>query len=546
MKRAYFLKISPTCDNNCFFCHHLDKKSNKFKSLRDIAEELNFAKKSGLDSVRLSCNAEKRDDLEEILQLIKKNNFISILETAAKKFADINFLRKIDPFVDHYELYLNFFDPFFRQDVNISKKDYDKFLAGFFNIAKFTQGKKLITPKVVISGKRENIYAIFRIIDKLSQTGQSRLKRLRLIIPFRLNREDEYCLPPLIFFPRGIAIVREYAREKGVEILANDYLEFNPLISQEDHLSLLNTENLKLKLEVKKYKNKPRFSVIIPTLNRKNSLKLVINSFLNQAYPKSKYEIIVIDDGSKDKTFEVIKKIKPPCNFKYFYWPREEIKLKSNFKEWARFYNRAGPARNIGIKYAQGEIILFNDDDVLVPPNCLKEHEKYHNMYPNIIVRGFRMLVPASFNFNQQKFINFISLDKLAKPERRLELAKELCRMYNLSKEGWQRVVTANLSIRKNYLDLAGGFSGDFIFWGSEDVDLGYRLRRFKMKFLWDNKIKVYHLEHPREFGGRLNELVTFWLGTNFLYRKYLDEEIINIFKEVILIKLDDMISIKK
>ena len=56
-----------------------------------------------------------------------------------------------------------------------------------------------------------------------------------------------------------------------------------------------------------------------------------------------------------------------------------------------------------------------------------------------------------------------------------------------------------------------------------------------------DDEIKVYHLEHSRESGGGLKELIAFWLGINILYRKYLDGEIFKTYSEAILVKLDDV-----
>ncbi len=300
-------------------------------------------------------------------------------------------------------------------------------------------------------------------------------------------------------------------------------LKYNPYLPKDP--DFFNVNKAKLEIDFKKYKNKPVFSVIIPTFNKKKSLELVLNSFFKQDYLKTSYEIIVIDDGSTDRTLESIKNIKPNCNFKYFYWPRKKIKVKKEYSQWARFYNRVGLARNIGLKNARGKIILFNDADILVNQNCLKKHQDYHNKYFNVIVRGFRMFLPRA---------NFIDR-KTACPEKSGREKKLCCRMYNLSKEGWYRVITSNLSVRKKYLDRICGFSHDFVFWGFEDVDLGYRLSRGpKLKLIWDDKIKVYHLWHPRESGSRAEDLLTLQVGANILYNKYLDEEIISVFDELI------------
>ena len=114
------------------------------------------------------------------------------------------------------------------------------------------------------------------------------------------------------------------------------------------------------------------------------------------------------------------------------------------------------------------------------------------------------------------------------------------CREYYPIGQAWHRVVTANLSLRKKYIEKAGGFGRDFVFWGSEDVDLGYRLGQLKMRLIWDDKIRVYHIHHPKESDLDLNVLC--WLGTNLLYRKYFDREIYDVYGENILRRLDNLI----
>ncbi|OQX85235.1 MAG: hypothetical protein B6D55_07685 [Candidatus Omnitrophica bacterium 4484_70.2] len=102
----------------------------------------------------------------------------------------------------------------------------------------------------------------------------------------------------------------------------------------------------------------PKVSVIIPTYNREKYLPEAINSVLNQTYKD--FEIIIVDDGSRDNTKEVVEsfmKKYPHIPIRYFY---QENK---------------GPAaaRNRGIKEAKGEYIAFLDSDDIWLPEMLKE-----------------------------------------------------------------------------------------------------------------------------------------------------------------------------
>lgn len=102
-------------------------------------------------------------------------------------------------------------------------------------------------------------------------------------------------------------------------------------------------------------KNLPFVSVIIPVFNDQTGIEKAINSILVQTYPKERFEIIVVDNGSTDRTRETVKKVK-------------DVKLYIADQ-------KKGPsiARNMGIKKAAGEIIAFTDSDCVADGNWLLE-----------------------------------------------------------------------------------------------------------------------------------------------------------------------------
>jgi len=103
-----------------------------------------------------------------------------------------------------------------------------------------------------------------------------------------------------------------------------------------------------------------KISVVIPTYNRKNVVMDSINSVLNQKSDLD-YEIIVSDDGSKDNTFELFKK----CDKRIHYI----------FNEKNRGVN---VARNIGIKHAKGDFIVFLDSDDMLTPDCFSKISEFY------------------------------------------------------------------------------------------------------------------------------------------------------------------------
>jgi len=62
--------------------------------------------------------------------------------------------------------------------------------------------------------------------------------------------------------------------------------------------------------KAKKIGTYPSVSIVIPAYNEETSIKDAIKSLLNLDYPKDRYEIIVVDDGSTDKTIDIVKEFK--------------------------------------------------------------------------------------------------------------------------------------------------------------------------------------------------------------------------------------------
>jgi len=100
---------------------------------------------------------------------------------------------------------------------------------------------------------------------------------------------------------------------------------------------------------------KPLISVIIPTLNEGKYIESTLKSIINQDY-KGKYEIIVADGMSRDKTVRIARK-----------FADKVIKVKQK---------GVSAGRNEGAKIAKGEILLFLDADTMLLFNSLTEINK--------------------------------------------------------------------------------------------------------------------------------------------------------------------------
>lgn len=104
----------------------------------------------------------------------------------------------------------------------------------------------------------------------------------------------------------------------------------------------------------------PYFSVIIPTYNREKVIAEAVQSVLDQTF--TDFEVIVIDDGSKDNSGEIVKELaKTDQRLRYIYQDNAE----------------RSRARNHGIRESKGEYICFLDSDDLFEKEHLAAFHDY-------------------------------------------------------------------------------------------------------------------------------------------------------------------------
>ena len=102
-------------------------------------------------------------------------------------------------------------------------------------------------------------------------------------------------------------------------------------------------------------------SIIIPVFNRKQLVQKMIYSIIFQTY--SQWELLLIDDGSTDGTYEMMKK-------------HEEMDIRIKLIKRDRLPKGAPTCRNIGLDNAQGEYVIFFDSDDLISNKCIEERVK--------------------------------------------------------------------------------------------------------------------------------------------------------------------------
>jgi glycosyltransferase involved in cell wall biosynthesis len=193
-------------------------------------------------------------------------------------------------------------------------------------------------------------------------------------------------------------------------------------------------------------------SIIIPTRNRRKTLMQTLDA-LNSQTDAPEFEVVVADNGSTDDSAQALAE------------RRDGFVLRIVHEAQP---NRAR-ARNVALAAASGDIAVFIDDDVIVPPQFLGAHIAAHRATGNAVVTGPILNVP--------------SLEHRPKPDWRNVSRAFFC--------------TCNASAPIAEIRACGGFDDAFTGYGWEDTELGVRMRHRGLihAFAWD--AYVYHLK-PR------------------------------------------------
>jgi glycosyltransferase involved in cell wall biosynthesis len=285
------------------------------------------------------------------------------------------------------------------------------------------------------------------------------------------------------------------ARERGTNTTLPTYFNVPPLIGAgNDYRHILERASL-FKASQQAYTKK--VSIIIPVYNRYQILANTLAALTHQTYPHSLMEIIVVDDGSSDAIFGVIEKYEQRLQLHY------ARQIDSGF--------RVAAARNMGLKLASGEAIVFLDADILPYPNDIASYMQVLHVTEQAALIGHRRYVDTS-TINDDLILEDITIaTNLAdivtnndvsnyKDERgrSLDWRFPIYQETNfLMDDLWPftKFAAGNVAFSKKLLKNSGYMDEDFEHWGCEDIEFGYRLYNSGAYFIPMMNIVSLHQE---------------------------------------------------
>ncbi len=268
-----------------------------------------------------------------------------------------------------------------------------------------------------------------------------------------------------------------------------------------------------------------KVSIIIPSYNSSDTILgtlISINNQLLSDHERDLIEVIVVDDGSTDDTEVKIRQLKYDFRLKY-------IKQANAGRS---------TARNVGVKNAIGEILIFLDSDVLLEKNFVREHALRCEALEQCIFLSFK----DNIYLDQEEFFDFIErnnkpniekdfrFSKAVSPDwkriHRLDMpietrvVKVIEESNNLKDFGMGKVLgvwdlpsivlTCSVSMRKEEFLKVRGFNTSFKGWGMEDTFFAACLIANHNYVVPVFSTGVFHIKHNFRSGSEENQLKEF------------------------------------
>ncbi len=204
------------------------------------------------------------------------------------------------------------------------------------------------------------------------------------------------------------------------------------------------------------------FSVVIPTYNRLPILEKCLRALEAQRIPREAnitgYEVVVVDDGSTDGTLD---------------WLAARAAEFPHVRTYEQAHQGPAAARNLGVRVATGETIIFIDSDLVVTADFLAAHAA------GLDSAG------SDRAFTYGRVIDTCNFDNpTAEP-------------FKITDFSAAYFATGNVAIARHWLETAGLFDPAFQLYGWEDLELGVRLKQLGLKLVKCPAAAGYHWHPP-------------------------------------------------
>lgn len=213
-------------------------------------------------------------------------------------------------------------------------------------------------------------------------------------------------------------------------------------------------------------------SIVIPTRNRAWSLRRTLAALDCQTDVTERFEVIVVANACTDETSSLAHDLSTSYLLRLLELPAPGISL----------------ARNAGVAAAQGQLLIFLDDDIVPTPGFMAAHLRAHGQEAKLVAIG-RLLTPPL-----PQPVSFF-IERL----HRFDLAFASFLAERQGQLNWCCMLGGNFSIAKDLFWEANGFDTALRAYGGDDYEFGCRVQKLGAYFRFLPEAGGFHYAHENK-----------------------------------------------
>ncbi len=242
-------------------------------------------------------------------------------------------------------------------------------------------------------------------------------------------------------------------------------------------------------------------SVILCTYNRDKYIYNVLKSVAENDYPHDQYEIVLVNNNSTDGTENECRRFQadyPDIRFRYFLETNQGLSY----------------ARNCGIRNAQGDLLVYVDDDATVNPEYLRTYSDFFTHHPEAVAAGGPIL--PVYETEEPEWMTHYTRQLIT---GKLFLGNNQREFPHGAFPGG-----GNACYRKSVFDTVGLFNvelgrkGNSLI-GAEEKDLFDKMTTHGMHFFYLPNAILYHIIPPHKLTQDYFDRLTYSIGVSERYR---------------------------
>ncbi len=230
-------------------------------------------------------------------------------------------------------------------------------------------------------------------------------------------------------------------------------------------------------------RSEPFVSIIVPAFNAASSLPQCLESLLALEYPATRFEIVVVDNGSTDESAEIIRRFPVTCV--------QECSVRNAYV-----------ARNRGIRRAAGQVLAFTDSDCVVDAHWLSE--------------GVAALADDRVGGVGGEISGYPQKSRVGQC---IEQLHYLSARYTIKNRFLPYAQAGNVFYRRSVFEAIGLFDADLRFGG--DADLAWRMQLYTHWSLAFRPAALVWHHHQETLAGFYRQRYRHGVGRAILETKY-------------------------